>query len=118
MPEHKDKLRYKFETEPGEWTKKDLTPDHGMCDAFMFVSILYPADGSLSTQFSSVDGRNNGKMLEPKELFKMWIMLASNLAQLEGLDNARREFARMTFEAFCQMVSTGPPPRAPVGSEH
>ena len=101
MSEHKYKLKYDLKTEPGEWTKEHIKETgSGGTDAFVMFSIIYPADGSLSVQNLSVDGRNNGDPLPDNEIFKLWTMLAQQLGESETLTPGKKAFAADVFETF------------------
>lgn len=78
----------------------DLGNYIGACDAFIFASILYLEDGSYSLQYFSQDGRNNGKELNSNEIFKAWILLASNLMEKKDLPEWKRMLAEMTLDGF------------------
>ncbi len=79
----------------------------GGADALLLASLIYPEDGTLSLLFRSLDGRT-GKELEDREWFKIWTLMGKRLAASKTLDPARREFARMTFDMFLEMVGVPP----------
>lgn len=59
--EHEYRLRYAFNPpEPGHFTKADAKDGHGLTDALMVVSVLFPEDGSRSEGVYS-DGRAGTK---------------------------------------------------------
>ena len=83
--------RYTFEPQAGAFTRDELGPDEGACDAFVFVSMLYQEDGSYSQQVATFDGRDRGEPLAPEELFKVWCLLATELSGREDLSEGRRD---------------------------
>jgi hypothetical protein len=95
---HKYKLRYKFDCEHGDFSLDQIKKnEYGGCDAFMFASIIYPDDGSLSMQFTSRDGRNENKNLEVGDLFKVWMQLGFLLVQ-KGLGGWQGALVKETIE--------------------
>ena len=100
-PKHTYKLKYNLKTWPGEYSAEEIKESgQGGTDAFLMFSIIYPEDGSLSVQHTSVDGRNGGKELDGRELFKMWMLLGTNLAKRDDLDELRREIASFPAASF------------------
>lgn len=105
--QHDYRLSYSFEADAGHFTKEQLKASgRGGTDAWLFASILYPADGSLSVQFASRDGRSeSGKDdLDDTEWFKVWSMLTSRLAQSETLSAAKRDFCQAVFMSIRDAV--------------
>jgi hypothetical protein len=109
MP-HKYKLLYKIEKPEGGIEKKDVPEGYGATDAMLLVSILYPEDGSLSTAFVPVDGRQAGALedessiLSDTELFKTWSMLTKRLADSSTLTEGKRLFCEQVFETFREIM--------------
>lgn len=99
---HKYKIKLKFvDAEFGEFTKEEIIADEACgCDAYIYISLLYPQDGSLSVEVVSRDGRKNGDDLSDKELFKIWMMIGMMLAKSEKLDDARKFLARLPMTEF------------------
>jgi len=102
MAKHKYRLIYKLEKKPDGVAKGDVPEGFGACDAVLFCSMIYPADGSFSVYFIGVDGRKEGEMenLEDIEWFKVWTLLASRLAASTTLSADKKNFARETFESM------------------
>jgi hypothetical protein len=103
-PEYKYKLTYKIE----RITKKEMLEDpkrqdEGAADAFVFVSILYPPDGSLSTMIFARDGRN-GKVLDDLEVFKVWTMIAKQLSESKSLSFNKQVFCQHVFKSIQQAI--------------
>ena len=109
MP-HNYKLLYKIEKPEGGVEKKDVPEGYGATDALLLVSTLYPEDGSLSTYFIPVDGRNAGKLedessvLSDTELFKIWSMLTKRLADSDTLAEGKRLFCGQVFDTFREIM--------------
>jgi hypothetical protein len=109
MPDHRYRLRYTFNIEPGSFTKEEvqaLGENAGGTDAFVFISMLYPEDGSYSQRLVSVDGRNEGHRVSDKDLFKACLMMFSHLSESKTLDEGRRGFASDVWNAFTDMMTT------------
>lgn len=93
-------LSYALEVEDPPLTAEELlATDRGGCDAVLLASIVYPPDGSLSILIHALDGRTKVSMTD-KEIFKCWALMAKRLAASKTLDDGRREFAALTWEAF------------------
>lgn len=95
---HTYKLKYKLKTEHGAFTKEELLndPESGGTDALVWLSALYPRDGSFSVLLNSVDGRTGEEMAD-RELFKVWVMLANRLGRSKTLSPERASFCLDTF---------------------
>jgi len=112
MSEYKYQLKYKIIAVAGSWTKKQLIEENndeiGGTDAAIFVSILYPPDGSLSVKTMTFDGRGcedkNPRHLADSELFKVWSMWAKVLSESKTLDEGRRSFASNVFERIRKQI--------------
>lgn len=106
MTEKPYRLKYVLKKpEVGHFGVEDLEKGDGATDALFLCSLLYPPDGGFSLKYWSFDGRNEGKPLEDKEVFKVWLLMAANLAKSKTLDEKRRAFAREVFDTFMRMVS-------------
>lgn len=99
--EHRYRIRYDLMKELGSFSREEVE-GHGGTDAFVFGSILHPADGSYSQTFWSVDGRKrDGPPLSDNELFKFWIMMGSSLCDPgRDLDEGKRGIVQMAWEMF------------------
>jgi hypothetical protein len=101
--DHKYKLVWKLDRRPGGVKKEDVPEGFGACDAVLFCSIIYPADGGLSIYFIGVDGRKDGEIqenLEDREWFKVWTLLSSRLAESKTLSPDRKNICREAFETM------------------
>ena len=89
-------LRYRLDLEAGRFTKADAdrAKNQSLCDACIFVSILYPEDGSYAALLRGKDARSGAlRDLSPKELWKFWLTVGAMLSKHAELDGARREVA-------------------------
>ena len=101
---HEYKIKFDFKREIGSFTADEIRgTDSGATDAFVFVSILYPKDGSYSMHFSSVDGRNNGEPLSDDELFKVWSLLSKRLSEGD-LSESKKQFVSSVWDAIKRAV--------------
>lgn len=97
--EHKYKVRWKYEV--GEWTREELEKDgtwHAG-DAILVSSNIYPPDGSLSTLFTPVDGRDSEEVLSDNELFKIWSLLSIRLGKSETLPEHKKMLCNVTVDS-------------------
>lgn len=101
------KLRYEFDAQAGDFVKADAN-GAGLTDAVVFLSLVYPPDGSFSLAVISQDGRT-GEPVDPHELFKAWLMVGDQLARNADLDEGRRAFAQMTFDMFWRGLAASSP---------
>lgn len=70
------KIKYDLPHEVGNFTGEEIKKEgKGGTDAFIFVSMLYPEDGSFSMRLLTKDGRTNDE-LDANEIWKVWSMLA------------------------------------------
>jgi hypothetical protein len=52
------------------------------CDAIVFLSMIYPEDGSFSLLVESLDGRKPGhERVSEQDLFKCWFMVGIRLSK-------------------------------------
>jgi hypothetical protein len=82
-----DTYRVKYrvdELEAGNFTKAECLEAGGGCDALVLISMLFPEDGSYSQQVVSFDGRAGGDPISDSDLWKVWAMIAAQLAQNES----------------------------------
>jgi hypothetical protein len=84
--EYKYSLRYELHHEAKEngFNKDDINEDQGLCDAFLFVSMIKMPEGGYSEHFISCDGRTD-KQLTDRDLFKHFCLLAMSLSESENL---------------------------------
>ena len=85
------KVKYGLEPEAGEFTPEECREAGGGCDALVLVSMMFPADGSYSQAVSSFDGRTGGHPLHDSELWRVWSVLA---AQLAGSETLRKQWPK------------------------
>ena len=57
----------------------------------MYISILWPEDGSASFAFAGMDGRTQ-KPLDDSERWKVWLSLASDLSESEELGQGVEQY--------------------------
>lgn len=101
---HIYKLAYELSYKPGEFTAdKHEKEGVGLTDALLFFSIIYPEDGSLSSHFTSIDGRTKQPM-DDHEVFKVWTLLASRLANSHTLGAGHKKFVSSVFEQIKQTI--------------
>lgn len=105
--EHRYRLLWTLERRPAGVTRDEAPEGHGLCDAVLFCSIIFPEDGSYSLHFFPVDGRSEQEALSDKEMFKVWALLSKRLSESKTLDEGRRFFAQMVFEQWCEMLGMG-----------
>ncbi len=98
-PEKPYRMRYNLRAETGKWTQAECEEFGGGTDALIVHSLLYPEDGSFSMVTTSVDGRTDTD-LKDIEMFKVWLMMASRLAESETLDKSKRDFAETVFATY------------------
>lgn len=105
------RCKYTIDMEAGRFTREDLEGDDkaGGCDAFVFVSMLYPEDGSYSQVVLSFDGRADGAELDDTDLFKVWSMLGAQLAGSESLSSNRRALCQSVLDAMRRAIGVEVP---------
>ncbi|NIO36984.1 hypothetical protein GTO27_04700 [Candidatus Bathyarchaeota archaeon] len=54
----------------------------------------------MNVKFLSFDGQNDGDRMPDIEKFKVWILLARKLGELDGLPKFHREFAQKVVDSF------------------
>lgn len=87
------KLKYKLsiENDSQGYKREDAKNDEdGLCDALVFMSILYPEDGSYSFEAHSADGRS-GKQLDAIDLFRAWSILGMSLSENPDLKGWQKQ---------------------------
>jgi hypothetical protein len=67
---------------------------HGACDALLLGVVGLTEDGDSQTTFHTINGVT-GKALDPGEQFKIWYLLARDLAQLLEPGTGRQEMCEM-----------------------
>lgn len=95
--EKKYYITYEMNVHPEGLVKRDIPEGHGAADAVVILSMLYPPDGSFSLAVPSLDGRTH-RAVTDNELFKVWTLIASRLADSMTLSANKKEFARLVFE--------------------
>lgn len=111
MSEHVYRLRYELEMKAGSWTRDEAAAasaekGSGFSDAMLVTSLIYPADGSLSTFFHSLDGRT-GQPLDDHEVFKFWLLLGRRLGESKTLDARRKGLAFTSFDITSSALMGG-----------
>jgi hypothetical protein len=106
--QYKYHLRYKLEGDAAGFTKDEVPEGFGACNAGVFISLLYPPDGSYSFFVMPVDGRNaeDGVLgeLSLDEEWKAWYMWSLSLAKKLPVGGSRQLIAQTTFEAHLHGV--------------
>lgn len=97
MNEHKYRLTYSATAHPGGIEKKDVPENAGACDAMIFVSMIYPPDGSFSMMHFSKDGRTDEE-LPVAEIWKAWALMAKSLSENLNLSPGKRAFCASVFQ--------------------
>ncbi len=97
--EHLYYLQYEITPIPEGFTKSQVPPGHGACDAILLVSILHTAEGGVSYAFVGADGKEK-RDLTPTEMFKIWAVLAHELSEMPDLGEGRKQLASMVHETI------------------
>lgn len=108
MEEYKYSLRYTLDSEVKKqgFEKKDaIDENHGLCDAYLFVSMIRPPDSSYSECFISHDSATD-KELTDRDLFKHLCMLTMKLSKSESL-LAWQKFVVSTICELLTKIMTG-----------
>lgn len=100
-------LTYEVTPRP-ERVTADWVREHGLsaCDAVVILSMLYPDDGSFSLLPISLDGRT-GEPVTDNELWKVWTLIAHNLAQSADLSEGKRALCATVFDMVREVVLAG-----------
>lgn len=107
MSNHRYRLTYDVQPQPKGLLKEEVPKGKSAADAIMMASIIYPEDGSLSVLFISRDGRPEAAPsheLAPHEIFKIWGMLASRLANNPALAAGQRALCESVWNVICEVV--------------
>lgn len=108
QPPYKYHLIYRLEAHPDGILPDDIPEGHGGCDAGIFMSLLFPPDGSYSFLVMPKDGRTgkDGKPgdLDIKEEFKAWHMWSLALAKKLPRGHGRQRVAQISFEMFLHLM--------------
>lgn len=103
-PPYRYRLSWTLEPHPDGITKAELlAAKRSGCDAVILCSMIYPEDGSFSLALFSADGRTGGEVSDD-EKFKVWTMMAQQLAESPELGPGKRAFAAGVFESFRQIL--------------
>lgn len=99
--------KVKWNVTHGDYSKKyakeqSEIEDCGFCDAFAFVSIVYPEDGSAS--FLPMGMSQDGTAMEGPEWFKVWCILAHQLSEDMEIGPERMKIASEAFEKIRELV--------------
>jgi hypothetical protein len=107
VSEHRYRISYDVvaEMKPEGYSKDELwATGRGGTDAFFFLSMLSPADGSFSLAVASRDGFT-GEEATDDELFKCWTLIAHRLAESTELSPGKRAFAEAVFAEVRRVVA-------------
>jgi len=99
MDNHLYKLLYDITVEEKGVLKKDIPEGMGACDALLISSVIYPADGSFSINFISVDGQTNTDMTFD-ELFKIWAIMANMLSEHKNATPGKAALCNQVFDVI------------------
>jgi hypothetical protein len=106
MPEpQKFHLTYQITPQQKGLLAGEVPPEHGACDACVFVSAVYPPDGSLSVHAFSIDGRAPGRTaLSSAEMWKYWLLMAGMFSKDKTLAPNKRELCGLVMEVVRSAV--------------
>ncbi len=105
MRDHKYKLFYDVRRpdNPEGATQAEIPAGIGAADALLIASLLRPPDGSLSVSFLNADPSTPDGRLDADEQFKVWVMLAANLAgQLR--EGGRKDLVTSVVQFVAEML--------------
>jgi hypothetical protein len=112
-------LLWRCEVKPDGVTAEEVPEGWGAGHAMIFVSLLYPPDGSFCMKFVPVDGRvacPEGRpindSLDVDEVFKCWWLMASALASRPDLSEGRRKFCEAVFDSYVELAGLQPGSRS------
>jgi hypothetical protein len=104
MAEHRYPLSYTLKREDPPLTKDQIdTNEIGASDAVVILSMIYPEDGSFSLAIDSLDGRTGDEVTD-NELWKVWTMMASRLAESKTLSESKRSLAQELFACVATAI--------------
>ena len=95
---HIYRVRYTLSHEVGSFSDNQAGEEQGLTDAFVFLSILYPEDGSYSILPITVDGRHGEKALDPIQEYKAWLLWGHAISEKLPDNDVRKEVAAMPME--------------------
>ncbi len=105
------KIKYTMDIERGDFEKLEGKAGNvGMCDAFLFVSIVKQG-GGFSTLIAGRDGTLPPGMddVHDTEIFKVWAMLAAGLMKSHKLFDWQKKIMAEAHESVRKVI-TGPIP--------
>lgn len=76
---------------------------YGLCDAFIFISIIKSEDGSYSLGMSSADGKEK-RALTQEEIFKVWLMMGVSLHDEGKLLDWKKSFVELHAETIRMLM--------------
>lgn len=106
MSEKKFRLKYSLETKHGLYSQEDIKEDDGAggTDALIVMATVFK-QGSPTFGIQTVDGRNDGKRLHDKELYKAWSWIAGKLSKSPELEPGRKKFAQFTNDLLVGLAT-------------
>ena len=102
--ERRYRITYDVKHHPEGVTKSELN-GRGATDAIFVASLLRDPSGASSTALLAIDGET-GEKLSVDEQFKMWTLMAKNLAD-ELPAGGRRDLCTEVFEAVRKSILRG-----------
>ena len=98
---YKYKMKYNLDNKAGEYTKEQLIESgDGGCDAFIFVSMLFPPNGSFSCVVMGRDGRKESGELDDIDMHRVWLSMASHLSESKNIPDFHRFLAKQAFKSM------------------
>lgn len=98
-------VTYRIDFHPEGLAKEQVPDGHGAADSALIASIVYGPDGSSHLALMSVDGRRpEHEPLDDIELFKIWSLMARELALSEGLSAGWRDLCGQVFGLVQQYI--------------
>ena len=76
----------------------------GLTDACVFISMLFPPDGSYSQALASLEDGRTREPLSGDDLFKAWIMMAGQIQDNPTMGNGKREFVRTVWATHVDAI--------------
>lgn len=78
----------------------------GTSDLIIVISNIYPPDGSLSSNWDSIDGKT-GQPVVGNELFKAWMMFTLSLARNphNEIPEGKKSFLRMIDQTMMETMA-------------
>lgn len=82
------KVKYTMDPHAGDFTAEECREAGGGCDAFVLVSMIFDPSGAYSQKVVSFDGREDGDPVSEEDLFRVWTLMAYELAASDDFKKA------------------------------